>query len=118
MSETSRTNEELLEALIETAQDATEGHEAVFAEDLIRAFDAVLSRMTGGWQDMSSAPKDGTPILVTRDNGCGWDHYVVWWRGKDTDYPWECECNSYPFERMEYWMPLPAPPSLKEGEQP
>lgn len=71
------------------------------------------------WQSISTAPKDGTWILVTGqgepdDNGsygdcwmaiCRWDHAK--WRDQWDDY--------YGPFKGAYWMPLPPPPN-QEGE--
>jgi hypothetical protein len=62
------------------------------------------------WQDISTAPKDGTEILVRRDNGCSWEHYVVWWGQNEETYPWVSDGNAYASDRFDDWMPLPPPP--------
>ncbi|UGB26397.1 hypothetical protein LPC10_01915 [Methylorubrum sp. B1-46] len=66
----------------------------------------------GAWSfDMEAAPRDGTPINVARDNGCGWDLLTVWWSGSDTEYPWHTESGAaYPEHRFDCWARLPAPP--------
>jgi hypothetical protein len=61
------------------------------------------------WKEMDSAPRDGTPILVARNNDVSWEFYVVWWT-RDPVYPWSAEWNAYPEERLDYWRPLPEPP--------
>lgn len=59
------------------------------------------------WQDISTAPKDGRVILVRRDNGCAWEHYVVWWGSHKKTYPWVSDGNCYAADRFDDWMPLP-----------
>ncbi|RVN04630.1 hypothetical protein [Sinorhizobium meliloti] len=61
------------------------------------------------WQGMESAPKDGTQILVARDNDCSWDYYVVWWSAADKEYPWQSDNNAYADERLEYWSLITTP---------
>lgn len=56
------------------------------------------------WQPISTAPKDGTQVLVCRQfpefNQIGLDLYKenTWWR-------------SSPYNQPTHWMPLPAPPT-------
>lgn len=64
------------------------------------------------WQDIGTAPKDGTYVLVWRpDEGDG--HHEahagidVWIEG--------CWYKSRRLQQPTHWMPLPSPPS-KEGE--
>src|SRR4051794_12290144 len=70
---------------------------------------------TAEWQPIETAPRDGTSILVCRDNGCGWDYAVVWWWDEGGDYPWVIgnipNDDAIADGRPEYWMPLPAPPA-------
>jgi hypothetical protein len=75
-----------------------------------------------GWSfDMEAAPRDGTPINVGRDNGCGWDLLVVWWSKSASEYPWHTEGGGeYPEHRFDCWATLtppsdPAPSGQAEG---
>jgi hypothetical protein len=62
------------------------------------------------WRKMSTAPKDGTQILVRRHNDCMYEFYVVWWGGdKDEQYPWHAEHTAYPEDRLDNWLPIPGP---------
>lgn len=65
------------------------------------------------WRSMNTAPRDGTPILACRNNGCGWDHMVVWWSGLDSRYPWQAENTAYPEDRLDNWQPLTVPYSIQ-----
>lgn len=62
------------------------------------------------WQHMETAPKDGTYILVCRNNGCAWEYVAVWYFRLDKTYPWISADNAYPEGRLDYWMPIPEPP--------
>ncbi|QIG67971.1 hypothetical protein EVB55_036 [Rhizobium phage RHph_Y68] len=62
-----------------------------------------------GWISMDEAPRDGTEILVARNNGCGWDYYTVW-RSLDRAYPWTSDNNSYPEDYFSAWKPIGGPP--------
>ncbi len=73
------------------------------------------------WQDIASAPKDGTPVLVFSAQGQwndDWNYYegrfepaqgVMWadergyWHGRYPPIP--------PVDNPTHWMPLPAPPA-------
>ncbi|RVL37962.1 hypothetical protein [Sinorhizobium meliloti] len=61
------------------------------------------------WQEMESAPLDGTQILVARDNGCGFEYYTVWWSRHDKDYPWQSDHNAHAVDRFDYWSPIKEP---------
>jgi len=65
----------------------------------------------GEWQDISTAPKDGTeiivyvprrlgPLVAVASNPTG----VQWWARNMGDL------------RPAYWMPLPPPPNTGKGE--
>lgn len=74
-----------------------------------------------GWLDISTAPKDGTRILLARCglNEAGED-FGIWWacagswsaRWKN----WNDGIEPCGLADPNYWMPLPAPPKpIKEG---
>jgi hypothetical protein len=58
------------------------------------------------WQDISTAPKDGSKILA-------WDGDYVIVRA-DPNGGWSDDFEQY--LSLDKWMPLPAPPAVKEGE--
>ena len=62
-----------------------------------------------GWKPMETAPKDGTEILVCRDNGSTWDFFTVWWSEWSKEYPWSSQTSRYPADRFDYWMTIPHP---------
>lgn len=62
----------------------------------------------GGWQDISTAPKDGTKVLGWADG----DFTVVEW--SPGDYWTLSECGAYASDGEwwpTHWMPLPAAPT-------
>jgi hypothetical protein len=69
------------------------------------------------WQPIETAPKDGTPILITRPTKFkveeGW-HVVRW---EDDEDWWVCHDGK--FDTMlrgnepTHWQPLPAPPATE-----
>jgi len=82
------------------------------------------------WQDISTAPKDGTWFLICRDDE-GFDSYEIGCYEPLTHDRFEpAEGGLYRkvpvkildhrgfnnFHRATHWMPLPAPPAVKEGE--
>lgn len=71
------------------------------------------------WQSISTAPRDGTAILVyekweNRFKANKSDYYIqiaYWW-----DYEWRIDALVPPTGKYPtHWMPLPQPP--KEDEQ-
>lgn len=79
------------------------------------------------WKTIDSAPKDGTAVLVMRNDwpGCpggvatecnGHNTYVAeFWSGEGEDGEWVCYMNAvqdpYCPVTPTHWMPLPPPPS-------
>jgi uncharacterized protein (DUF2237 family) len=61
------------------------------------------------WQDISTAPKDGTRILLYRP-GNGWCVVIAWWSESAGAY------GDYAgfFKDATHWMPLPSPPEAGE----
>tara|TARA_R110000824_G_C14847424_1_gene639740 strand:- start:75 stop:293 length:219 start_codon:yes stop_codon:yes gene_type:complete len=68
------------------------------------------------WQDISTAPKDGTIVLLAGD---GWIDAGAWVSElNDSDDPdgWTCwsvaswNYQEWSFARPTHWMPLPEPP--------
>ncbi len=72
--------------------------------------------MTGEWQDIATAPKDGTEILV-------WDggfQYVAWigdtHAAPSGDKDWVFgapggDYDEFPIVEPTHWTPLPPPPA-------
>jgi hypothetical protein len=60
----------------------------------------------GQWHDISTAPKDRSKILA-------WDGDYVIVRA-DPNGGWSDDFEQY--ISLDKWMPLPAPPAVKEGE--
>jgi len=75
-------------------------------------FTADVSPPTG-WQDISSAPMDGTEILVfVPDDGQGVAFWIVEARSPRTGWCAGTDESGPLFLQTEptHWMPLPAPP--------
>lgn len=74
----------------------------------LRARDDEITRLRSltKWRDISTAPKDGTPILAVDRNG--WRE--MWWVTNGTDYAdyWQDHYDSEP--EPTHWAPLPLPP--------
>lgn len=83
---------------------------AEYVETLDRAIAALANQ---GWQDIASAPKDGSDVLLADAKGyvASARYYGGWWETNSdpTDYA------DRPFEAPTAWMPLPPPPAA-EGE--
>jgi hypothetical protein len=74
-----------------------------------------IVRKHTGWQPISTAPKDGTRILVFQNGGRG----IAWWQGTggEPSHLWchhdgdfRAYCNP------THWMPLPPPPEQGESD--
>lgn len=60
------------------------------------------------WRDISSAPKDGTEILLGTLKDGRWFHIMSdWWTSRDHGSFWHAWCR-YDFNPT-HWMPLPSP---------
>lgn len=61
------------------------------------------------WQPISTAPRDGTHVLIRYL----WAHSEKWvaegWHGSDGAW----YTHGHPWVRATHWMPLPEPPTLK-----
>ncbi len=65
--------------------------------------------MVSEWQDISTAPRDGTKLLIWergRIFAAWWEDEYVWAKGWIDDYN---RSDTYTFE-PSHWMPLPSPP--------
>ena len=70
------------------------------------------------WQPISSAPKDGTRILVAVHNG-SWQIRTARYSsrmGTEWVVAWDGSYATARCMQPEYWMPLPPPPSVEDGE--
>ena len=69
---------------------------------------AALATQTGraGWQDISTAPKDGTTLLLKGDD---WTRTAYWAVRIGT---WVVDCV-VPLSPPKFWMPLPPVPETK-----
>lgn len=69
------------------------------------------------WQPISTAPKDGTSVIIAAQSGCVGEAEFQdgswWWAG------WYEESWAVPVEKengaVTHWMPLPAPPPETEA---
>ncbi len=77
--------------------------------------------MADQWRDISSAPKDGTPVLL------GWGNRVLWGMWAENPaagpigwYAWNPPFEICPVSYMTHWQPQPEPPtaSHRPGAQP
>lgn len=85
--------------------DVKQSEDADVAEALRTVEREALER-AAQWQDINTAPKDGSKILA-------WDGDYVIVRA-DPNGGWSDDFEQY--LSLDKWMPLPAPPAVKEGE--
>ena len=78
-----------------------------------------LLKEAGEWRDISTAPKDGTEIIIAGDD---WSSCASWGETKYHGSGWLDACDiahkdSYtarPLSGVTHWLPLPLPPSEDE----
>lgn len=64
------------------------------------------------WQDIATAPKDGTWILAYGIDGTV--HRVSWGRTRQDELAW-CTAHGWcAFRYLTHWMPLPPPPGAPD----
>jgi len=60
------------------------------------------------WQDISTAPKDGTSVLVVADG----QYFVAWWSAGWTRAGDDYDLSVEP----THWMPLPSYPTSGDSK--
>ena len=69
------------------------------------------------WRPISSAPRDGTTILVAAKDP--YDVLIVRWRPAFVGdaFPWyDSGCECWNDNILTHWMPTPDPPTNEAGE--
>ena len=65
------------------------------------------------WQDISTAPKDGTNFVAVYGDDFDGTFWILFWNNTC----FECVSGGYQVDHATHWMPLPAPPiSHNEGD--
>ena len=81
----------------------------------IDAIREVLDRREAdGWRDISTAPKDGTPILTYSDACVETEAQMVMWWSNDKEESCGFGWEAYDVSHMlapSYWRPLPSTPT-------
>jgi hypothetical protein len=63
------------------------------------------------WQPIETAPKDGTRILVCRDESDTYPVVVEWVNWNNTGGKWwDNQSPAYDLDAFKFWCPLPKPP--------
>lgn len=62
------------------------------------------------WQPISTAPRDGTPVLVYAPYGGGFITQSYWKAMPNNGHMWVVDCGEI---CPTHWMPLPSPPKGK-----
>ena len=101
-----RITDEMVKVARETFDDVSGSPLELATNDAWRAALEAALAVDGmalqGWQDISTAPKDGTPILWS----CGDDKMsVIHWPEYDLCF------------EGGYWQPLPQPPAASDREE-
>jgi hypothetical protein len=88
---------------------------ALVIRKLIEQRDALASRQPvsqgDGWQDIASAPKDGTRIIVVGEHGNVWCD-VSWKKMTRVPDRWESFLGALPFKPVK-WHKIPSPPKAE-----
>lgn len=75
------------------------------------------------WQPISSAPKDGTMVLLLREKDAmvGYWGSIDWPRGSGMEVKdsamWRMYFENFGIGEPSHWMPLPPPPTLQPDHQ-
>ena len=95
------------------SQDPIPSRSEIAAE--IDAIREVLDRREAeGWRDISTAPKDGTPILTYSDACVETEAQMVMWWSNDKEESCGFGWEAYDVSHMlapSYWRPLPSTPT-------
>ena len=99
------------------SQDPIPSRSEIAAE--IDAIREVLDRREAeGWRDISTAPKDGTPILTYSDACVETEAQMVMWWSNDKEESCGSGWEAYDVSHMlapSYWRPLPSTPTTEAG---
>jgi Lar family restriction alleviation protein len=76
---------------------------------------AVISwnRRASGWQPISTAPRDGTEVLLWfsgPETATPHGRKIGRWSGRVHGFPWNCGASSFPADAPTHWQPLPPAP--------
>ena len=97
------------------SQDPIPSRSEIAAE--IDAIREVLDRREAeGWRDISTAPKDGTPILTYSDACVETEAQMVMWWSNDKEESCGFGWEAYDVSHMlapSYWRPLPSTPTTE-----
>lgn len=106
-------------AQLQQERDACARRRAALSERLY-TLRASLTALAATWQPIETAPKDGTPVLVTAGNVVGEARYYAdsgsdtgWWWANETPGDYHAEKIMFHHGEPHAWqpMPLPAPPT-------
>jgi len=99
-------------------QEAVEALPALLAEierlrTLLAEETEACARADDGWQDISTAPKDGTWVLgwAERDSS---PYRISWGRNHNNRLAWCTAFGSFVDGYITHWMPLTPPQSVRE----
>ena len=97
------TDHELLSVIIADMRKLVEANDKLYLFELEDFADRLQSLLGGGWQDISTAPKDGSDILIL-SNGCCVCGY---WNSREGAFV----TFQYGIYSPTHWMPLPLKPT-------
>ena len=97
------TDHELLSAVERCKARMEYGRDHSNGRDLKILCEGIQSLLGGGWQDISTAPKDGSDILIL-SNGCCVCGY---WNSREGAFV----TFQYGIDSPTHWMPLPPNPT-------
>jgi hypothetical protein len=70
-----------------------------------------------GWQPISTAPRDGTRIIVTRTAPTGRNPAKIVWGAEGAPQGWRWRQQKVIRFEPTHWRPLPAPPTNESAGQ-